>query len=139
MMKMDTLVVYYSIFGNNEGIATNIAQVNNFDIVEFNPGTFFRVFQFFMRKKRLGKKAKQLKTKNYNNLIVCGPIWAGKPAPAIIKLLENIGIQNKNISCNFTYTQDYGETETQIADLIAKNGGISKEIVFWNIRNEMDA
>lgn len=136
---MDTIVVYYSIFGNNKGIATNIAQVNNYEIVEFNPGTFFRVFQFFVRKKRLDKRAKVIDISNYENLIVCGPIWGGKPAPAIIKLLENIGIQNKNVSCNFTYTQDHGETETQIADIIAKNGGISKEIIFWNIKNNTNA
>ena len=136
---MDTLVVYYSIFGNNKGIATNIAQANNYDIVEFNPGTIFRVFQFFMRKKRLAKKAKQIDIKNYNNLIICGPIWASKPAPAIKKLLENIGIENKNISCNFTYTQDYGETESQISDLISNNGGNSQEIIFWNIANKTDA
>lgn len=133
---MDTLVVYYSIFGNNEGIATNIAHVNNYDIVEFNPGTIFRVFQFFKRNKRLVKKAKQIDIEKYSNLIVCGPIWAGKPAPAVIKLLENIGVKNKTVCCNFTYTQDYGETETQIAELISKKGGNSQEIVFWNIRNE---
>lgn len=136
---MDTLVVYYSIFGNNKGIATNIAQDNNYDIMEFNPGTIFRVFQFFVRKKRLTKKAKQIDVEKYTNLIVCGPIWAGKPAPAIIKLLENIGIEKKNVSCNFTYTQDYSDTETQIADLITKNGGNSQEIVFWNIKNKPDA
>lgn len=135
---MDTLVVYYSIFGNNEGIATNIAQVNNYDIVEFNPGTMLRVFQFFVRKRRLAKKAKQIDIEKYNHLIVCGPIWGGKPAPAVIKLIENIGIRNKNVSCNFTYTQDYGETKTQIAELIAKNGGESQGIVFWNIRNEVE-
>ena len=136
---MDTLVVYYSIFGNNKGIATNIAQANNYDIVEFNPGTFFRVFQFFMRKKRLAKKAKQIDITNYNNLIICGPIWGAKPAPAIIKLLENIGIKDKNINCNFTYGQDYGETESQISDLITNNGGNSQEIIFWNISNKDDA
>jgi len=136
---MDTLVVYYSIFGNNKGIATNIAQANNYDIIEFNPGTIFRVFQFFMRKKRLAKKAKQIDIENYNNLIISGPIWAAKPAPAIIKLLENIGIKDKNISCNFTYTQDYGETESQISDLITINGGNSQEIIFWNIANKSDA
>ena len=136
---MNTLVVYYSIFGNNEGIATNIAQVNNYDIIEFNPGSIFRVFQFFKRNKRLAKKAKQIDIEKYNNIIVCGPIWAGKPAPAVIKLLENIGIKNKSVSCNFTYTQDYGETETQIANLISKKGGIFKEVVFWNIKKEIDS
>ena len=83
--------------------------------------------------------AQKIATEKYNNLIVCGPIWAGKPAPAVIKLLENLGIKNKNISCNFTYTQDYGETEAQIAELITRNGGISDEIVFWNIRSEEKA
>lgn len=136
---MNTLIIYYSIFGNSKGIATNIAQVNNYDIVEFNPGTIFRVFQFFMRKKRLIKKAKKLEIRNYDSLIVCGPIWAGKPAPAIIKLLENIGIKNKNISCNFTYTQDYGETETQITELISENGGNPQDIIFWDITNKKDS
>lgn len=132
---METLVVYYSIFGHNKGIATRIAQTNNYDIMEFNPGTMLRVFQFFFRKKRLAKKAKHISTENYSNLIICGPIWAGKPAPAIIKLLENVGFENKNVICNFTYTQNYGETEAQVAELISKKGGISEEIVFWNIRN----
>ena len=67
---MDTLVVFYSIFGNNEGIATNIAQVNNYDIIEFNPGTMLRVFQFFVRNKRLAKKAKQIDIGKYKNLII---------------------------------------------------------------------
>jgi len=136
---MDTLVVYYSIFGNNKGIATNIAQVNNYDIIEFNSGTIFRVFQFFMRKKRLGKKAKQIDIRNYENLIICGPIWAAKPAPAIVKLLENIGLKDKNISCNFTYTQDHGDTETQITEIISANGGNSQDIIFWNIRNKINS
>ena len=138
-LKIDTLVVYYSLFGHNKGIATNIAQENNYDIIEFDPGSLLRVFQFLGGKKRLGKKAKEIDITSYENLIVCGPIWAGKPAPAVIKLLENIGIQNKNVSCNFTYTQDYGKTEAQIAELISKNGGKSEEIVFWNIRDEEEA
>jgi len=133
---MNTLVIYYSLFGNNESIATNIAQTNNYDILEFDPGSIFRVFQFFVRKKRLAKKARQINTEKYNDIIICGPIWAGKPAPAIIKLLENIDLKNKKVTCNFTYTQDYGETESEIEDLIVKNQGNFQGIILWNIRNE---
>jgi len=136
---MNTLVIYYSLFGNNESIATNIAQTNNYDILEFDPGSIFRVFQFFVRKKRLAKKAKQINTEKYTDIIICGPIWAGKPAPAIIKLLENIDLKNKKVTCNFTYTQDYGETESQIEDLIVENQGNFQEIILWNISNETDA
>ncbi len=57
---MSTIIIYFSILGNNKRIATEIANKNNYDIIEFAPGTIFRVFQLFMRKKRLVKKAKTL-------------------------------------------------------------------------------
>ena len=135
---MEPLVIYYSIFGNNEKFATKIAQDSNYDIVEFNPGTKLRVFQFFMRKKRLSKKAKNINIHKYSKLKIFGPIWAAKPAPAIIKLLENIGLKEKIVSCFFTYGQDYGTTENQVKDIIETNGGICAEISFRNIDKEKE-
>ena len=130
---METIVIYYSILGHNEKLATQIAQDSNYDIVEFNPGTILRVFQFFMRKKHLGKKARKFDIQKYDKLIIYGPIWAAKPAPAIIKLLENIKLKEKNVSCVFTYTQDYGDTENLVKEIIDTYGGICTEINFRNI------
>jgi flavodoxin len=130
---MNTIIIYFSIFGNNKRIAAEIANKNNYEIIEFAPGTMFRVFQLFMRKKRLVKKAKELDIQKYDNLIICGPIWANKPAPAIIKLLETLELNGKNISCNFTYGQDYGNTEDLVKEIIESRGGNLKEIIFHNI------
>jgi flavodoxin len=130
---MDTIIIYFSILGNNKRIATEIANENNYEIIEFAPGTMLRVFQFFMRKKRLVKKAKALDIQEYDNLIICGPIWGGKPAPAIIKLLETLEINGKNVSCYFTFGQDFGNTEELAKEIIESKGGNSKEIIFNNI------
>ena len=130
---MNTIIIYFSIQGNNKRIATEIANKNNYDIIEFAPGTIFRVFQLFMRKKRLIKKAKTLNIQEYDNLIICGPIWAYKPAPAIIKLLETLELKEKNVSCYFTYTQDYRDTEDLVKEIIESKGGNSKDMIFNNI------
>jgi len=130
---MNTIIIYFSILGNNKRIATEIANKNNYDIIEFDPGTMFRVFQLFMRKKRLVKKAKELDIQEYDNLIICGPIWAYKPAPAIIKLLETLELKEKNVSCYFTYTQDYRDTEDLVKEIIESKGGNSEEISFSNV------
>ena len=130
---MNTIIIFFSIFGNNKRIATEIANKNNYDIIEFAPGTMFRVFQIFMRKKRLVKKAKALDIQECDNLIICGPIWASKPAPAIIKLLETLELNGKNISCYFTYGQDYGNTENLVKEMVESKGGNLKEIIFSNI------
>ena len=136
---MNTIIIYFSIFGNNKRIAAEIANKNNYEIIEFAPGTMFRVFQLFMRKKRLAKKAKALDIQEYDNLIICGPIWGGKPAPAIIKLLETIELNGKIVSCYFTYGQDYGNTEALVKEIIESKGGNSKEIIFNNISKKETA
>ena len=133
---MTDLVIYYSLLGHNKELASEFAQKNNIDIIEFNPGTLFRVFQFFLRKKRLRKKAKELDIIKYDNLHIYGPIWAGKPAPAIMKLLNNIELKDKEVTCLFTFTQDYGNTENMIRSIIKTNGGIPKEISFQNISKD---
>jgi len=91
-----------------------------------------------MGKKRLAKKAKKINVDvaNYNEIIICGPIWGGKPAPAIKALLNNLDMKGKNVSCNMTYSQDYGNSEDIIKDLIQKNSGEVQEIKFNKISKE---
>jgi len=129
---MPKIVLYYSLLGHNRSIAEEIAEKENCEVKEFAPGNLLRVFQFFMRKKKLAKKAKKinLEIENHDDLIICGPIWGGKPAPAILKLLENLDLNGKNVSCTFTYTQDYGDTEDMIKNMIQEKSGNVKEITF---------
>ena len=126
------VVIYYSLLGHNKAIAEEIAEKERCEIREFAPGNLLRVFQFFIGKKKLAKKAKQvnMEIQYHDELIVCGPIWARKPAPAMQKLLENLDLKEKTVSCNFTYTQDYGDTEERVRTMIQEKSGIVKEITF---------
>jgi hypothetical protein len=129
---MSKIVLYYSLLGHNRTIAEEIAVKEKCEIKEFAPGNLLRVFQFFSGKKKLAKKAKNINTEieNHDDLIICGPIWAGKPAPAIQKLLENLDLKGKTVTCYFTYTQDYGETENSVRSMIQEKAGNVKEITF---------
>jgi len=133
---MDSIIIFYSLLGHNEEIATNFARESNFDIIEFSPGSKLRVFQFFVGKRRLSKKAREIDIQNYNKILIYGPIWAGKPAPAILKLLENINLKEKEVSCSFTYTQDYGNSENLVKETIKNSGGICIAINFQTISEE---
>ena len=129
---MSKIVLYYSLLGHNRKSAEEIAEKQNCEIKEFAPGNLLRVFQFFSGKKKLAKKAKQLimEIQYHDDLIICGPIWARKPAPAIQKLLENLDLEGKTVSCIFTYTQDYGDTENSVRSMIQEKSGNVKEIIF---------
>jgi hypothetical protein len=132
---MEKIGIYFSIFGNNKRIASELAEKDNYELIEFAPGTIFRVFQFFWGKKKLAKKARKLKPEieDFNNILIHGPIWAGKPAPAIRKLIENLNLTGKNISCHFTYTQDYRDTEQMVREMISNRNARINEIKFTKI------
>lgn len=132
---MNSIIIYFSLLGHNRRIAEEIAENENCDLLEFASGSIFRVFQYLMGEKRLAKKAKKvnLDVANYNEIIICGPIWGGKPAPAINALLDNLDMKGKNVSCYITYTQDYGDSEEIIKNYIEKNNGKVIEIKFTKI------
>lgn len=135
---MNSIIIYFSLLGHNRRIAEEIAEKENYNLLEFASGSIFRGFQYLMGKKRLAKKAKKINVDvaNYSEIIICGPIWGGKPAPAINALLNNLDMRGKNIRCYFTYTQDYGNSEDMAKNLIQNNSGIVKEIGFKKISKE---
>ncbi|MFX1276709.1 MAG: flavodoxin family protein [Promethearchaeota archaeon] len=135
---MNEIVIYYSLLGHNKEIAENISREKNCDLIEFAPGNLLRCFQFFLRHKKLKKQAKKLNISKYNDIIICGPIWAGKPAAAIKILMETLDLNNKSIKTYFTFTQDYGETEKFVQNLMEKKGANLLEIQFKNISKKVN-
>ncbi|TFF88881.1 MAG: hypothetical protein EU550_00430 [Promethearchaeota archaeon] len=137
---MDGLAIYFSLLGHNKEIAEGIANQKDYEIHEFAPGSKLRVFQFFFGKKKLRKNARDLNSKieKYSNLAICGPIWGGKPAPAVKILLEELNLENKNVEFHITYTQNYGEVENSIRDLMSEKSANLKEINFTSISEKKE-
>jgi len=132
---MTRLIIFFSLTGNNKRIAEEIAQNEKCDIFEFSPGNMLRVFQFFSRRKKLAKKARELNNTivNHDELIILGPIWARKPAPAVQVLLKNLDLKGKKIRCYLTYSDNYKDSEAIINELISHNSGKLEEIKFIEI------
>jgi flavodoxin len=77
---MKILIAYYSNTGSNKYLADKIAQALSCDIEAIKPRlNLFPLLMFFsVIKAGLGIKSLKHKVKEYDRIILCGPIWMGK-------------------------------------------------------------
>lgn len=132
---MSKLIIYYSLTGKNRQFAEDLAEKEKGNLIEFAPGGYLRVFQFFF-KGGLKKRAKKIDTNNYNEIIIYGPVWGGKPAPAVLALLNNLELKGKDIECHLSHTGNLGETESIVTKIINERNGKLKAINFNLIKEE---
>jgi len=103
---MKTLVVYYSLTGNVEFIAKNIARIANADLLslktkeEVNPKGLMKIFQG--GKQVLMKNEPELlpydiDVNNYDLIMIGTPVWAWSFAPALRTFFKKTLIRNKKI------------------------------------------
>lgn len=72
----NTIVIYYSNNGSNKYLASKIAQDLKCDIEEINPR--IKAQLLLMMGMSLGIKKLKADLKEYDRVILCGPIWMGK-------------------------------------------------------------
>ena len=77
---MSTLVAYYSNTGNNKYLAERIAKDKNCDLVEIEPREkkFFGLMMSSLLKMSLGIYSSTKNIKEYDGIVLCGPIWIGQ-------------------------------------------------------------
>lgn len=83
---MNTIVVYYSNKGSNKYMANKIANSLSSDIEEIKPR--LNVFILFLMNIHLGIKPLKSNIKEYNYVILCGPIWMGKFVPPLRSFIK---------------------------------------------------
>lgn len=102
--KMKTLVVYYSLTGNTEIVAKEIAKELKADLrkvedlkpyrgkIIFLTGSFAALFN------KNGKiKPVDFSVKEYDRIFVGSPVWAGSPVPAVNTFLSNADFTGKEV------------------------------------------
>jgi len=77
----NVLVVYYSRKGSNKYLAKKIADSLNCEFEELRPR--LNVFLLFLLKIHLGIKPLKHRVKDYEYIILCGPIWMGRFVPPL--------------------------------------------------------
>jgi len=77
---MRTLVVYYSNTGNNKYLAERIAKDKKCDLFEIKPREkkFFGLLMSSLVKISLGIQNSTKNIKEYDGIVLCGPIWIGQ-------------------------------------------------------------
>lgn len=78
---MKTIVVYYSNKGSNQYLAKKISKSLSCEIEEIKPR--LNLFFLFLMNIHLGIKPLKNNIKNYESVILCGPIWMGKFIPPL--------------------------------------------------------
>ena len=78
---MKTIVVYYSRKGSNKYLAEKISKSLSCEIEEIKPR--LDVFVLFLMNIHLGISSLKHNIKDYDRVILCGPIWMGKFIPPL--------------------------------------------------------
>ena len=104
---MKTIVVYYSRKGSNKYLAEKISKSLSCEIEEIKPR--LNVFVLFLMNIHLGIRSLKHNIKEYDRVILCGPIWMGKFIPPLHSFINKYFEQiNKLIfvtCCGSTYAK----------------------------------
>ena len=83
---MKTIVVYYSNKGSNKYLAEKISESLSCEIEEIKPR--LNIFVLFLMNINLGIKPLKHDIKEYDRVILCGPIWLGKLIPPLRSFIK---------------------------------------------------
>ncbi|MEI6751543.1 MAG: flavodoxin domain-containing protein [Paludibacter sp.] len=104
---MKTIVVYYSRKGSNKYLAEKISKSLTCEIEEIKPR--LNVFILFLMNIHLGIRSLKHNIKEYDRVILCGPIWMGKFIPPLRSFINKYFQQiNKLVfvtCCGSTYAK----------------------------------
>ncbi|MDL2236882.1 hypothetical protein LJC56_03495 [Christensenellaceae bacterium OttesenSCG-928-K19] len=105
---MKTLLVYYSYSGTTKQIAQEIAQRENTALCEAKEvkrlpgiGSFFVGCPQAIRHKARAIQPLEKNMADYEKIIIMGPIWAGRPAPAVNAIIDALP-QGKTVEFRMT-------------------------------------
>ena len=99
---MKTLIVYYSFTNNNRILANYLHRTlgcDIYEIQELNKRTGFSIVLDLLLKRKSKIKTFDKALADYHELIIIGPVWAGKIATPLKTFLAG---QKKNI-CSYTF------------------------------------
>ncbi|HEX3013915.1 MAG TPA: flavodoxin [Methanobacterium sp.] len=101
---MKTIILYYSRTNKTAGVANTLAKEISADIVEIEdlkkrsgPLNYINASIDAMREKKTNIKPLTVDLSGYGLVYVGTPVWAGKPAPAIITLIDRCDFQGKDV------------------------------------------
>nr|WP_238374244.1 flavodoxin [Methanothermobacter thermautotrophicus] len=128
---MKTCVIYYSRSGNTAMVARTLAEELNADLIEIRDlddrkgfMSSFRSSIDALRESKTPIKPEKVDLSGYDLVYLGTPTWAGKPAPAIITLIDRVDFLGKDVILFTTMSRQGGEGAIErMAEKIGARGG----------------
>jgi len=122
---MKRIVVYYFRKGSNRYLARKIAEHLSCDIAELKPR--LNVFPLFLLNIHMGNRALSVDLSEYDQVILCGPIWIGRLIPPLRSFLTS----HKDRIKKLIFVTCCGSTDA------GQNDKFGYATVFGKVRNLM--
>ena len=113
---MKYAVVYYSLTGNSKVIAENIGKQKNIPVFEIeelkkrsNAGAYLTGSLQALQKKGSQVKKIEFDMNFLKGVIMVGPVWAGRQAPALNAFMRENMVQGKDVYCVMVSASGKGE------------------------------
>lgn len=124
-----TLVVFHSYTGNTKMVANEISKQTGADIFELEPvkpfsddyQTVVDEYQNNSIKEEVEINPITVNINNYENIVVCSPVWWYTITPVISTFLKQSNLKNKNIYAVATNAGWIGHTFEDIKKLCPKS------------------
>jgi flavodoxin len=141
---MKSIVVYYSHTGNNKYLAEKIASDKEFDLYEISPRmkSSFGLILSSLLKISLGIHNTNKNIKDYDAVILCGPIWMGQLISPLSDFLKKYKDDIKKlyfITCcgsgydtkdtKFGYTKVFEKIQILMSEKLVSAEAISIELI----------
>ncbi len=128
---MSSIVIYYSRTGNTKLVADTIAEKTGAETIEIKDKTsrsggfgYIKGAVDALRNKETEIEPELVDLKDYEEVYVGSPVWASKPTPAIIELINNTDFTDKNVITYVTLKSSGGDkTIDKMNDAIKNKGG----------------
>jgi len=128
---MKILIIYYSRTKKTETVAKTLADELSAETMEIKDlkdrysflGTMGSIIDA-IRENKTRIEPESIDLTEYNLLYIGSPTWAGKPAPAIITLIDNLNLKGKDIILFSTVGRQGGNNAIErMAEKIRARGG----------------
>ena len=88
---MKTLVIYYSRKGSNRYLAKKISNSLSCELAEIKPR--LNIFLLFLMNIHMGIRPLKENIREFERIVLCGPVWMGKFVPPLQSFIKRYGHQ----------------------------------------------